>query len=83
MRKSRLIICIVLILIAAIALVFIVRSVHDSRPKEGKWKGNIHQFKPTYPGEGLVIILVGIAGALSFLGGIYLTIVALREDIWW
>ena len=83
MRKSRLIIGIVLILIAAIALVFIVRSVHDSLPKKGKWKGNIHQFKPTYPGEGLVIILVGIAGAMSFLGGIYLTIVALREDIWW
>ncbi|MDO4834840.1 MAG: hypothetical protein Q4B07_00080 [Clostridia bacterium] len=83
MRKSRLIIGIVLILIAAIALVFIVRSVHDSLPKEGKWKGNIHQFKPTYNGEGLVIILVGIAGAMSFLGGIYLTIVALREDIWW
>ena len=82
-RKSRLITGIALLLIFAIALVFVIQSVKHGLPPEGKWMGNIHQWKPHYTGEGLVIVLVGIAGALMFLGGIWLTIVALREDIWW
>ena len=79
MGKSRLIV----ILVAIIILVFVVRAVYNGLPEEGKWKGNIKQWKPAYNGEGLVIILVGIAGALCFIGGIHLTIIALREDIWW
>ena len=83
MRKSRLIAGILLILVFVAALIFVVESVKHGLPPEGQWKGNIHQWKPHYNGEGLVIILVGIVGALSFLIGIYLTIIALREDIWW
>ncbi len=82
-RRGRLICGIILVLIAIAALIIVIKSVHDGLPPEGQWKGNIHQWKPAYAGEGLVIVFVGIAGALSFLGGIFLTIVALRQDIWW
>ena len=82
-KRVRLICGIILVLIAIAALVFVIKSVHDGLPPEGQWKGNIHQWKPAYAGEGLVIIFVGIAGALCFLSGIMLTIVALRQDHWW
>ncbi len=47
---------------------------------EGQWKGNIHQWKPAFAGQGLLIILIGIAGSLSFFVGIIRTILALRGE---
>lgn len=80
MTKKRLISGIILILIAAVALIFVVKSVHDGLPVEGEWKGNIHQWKPAYAGEGLVIVLAGIVGALNFLLGSMLMVVGLTQD---
>ena len=82
MKRGRLITGIVLVLIFIVALVFVIHSVKHGLPEEGEWKGNIHQWKPHYAGEGLVITLVGIVGTLFFLIGIWLTVVALREDAW-
>ena len=69
MRKSRLLAGILLILVFVAILIFVVESVKHGLPPEGQWKGNIHQWKPHYNGEGLVIILVGIVGSLSFMIG--------------
>jgi hypothetical protein len=81
MKHTKLIAAIILMLVAVIALVFVIKSVHDGLPEEGTWKGNIHQWKPSYNGEGLVIILVGIVGAVSFLSGAFLLPIALRQDV--
>ena len=82
-KKGRLIIGLCLILIAVISLVFVIHSVAHGLPADGQWKGNIHQWKPHYAGEGLVIVFVGILFAFSFLGGIILSIIAFRQDFWW
>ena len=84
MRSSastkKLIIGIVLLVIFVAALLYVIYGVKNGLPSEGQWKGNIHQWKPAFAGQGLLIILIGIAGSLSFFVGIILTILALRGE---
>ncbi len=80
MKFFKLIVGFVLILAFVATLIFIVGSIQHGLPADGPWKGNIHQWKPHYPGEGLAIIFAGIVGSFSFLGGVMLTIITLHED---
>ncbi len=78
--KKKLIAGVILLLVFIAALIYVISAVHNGLPAEGQWKGNIHQWKPAFPGQGIVIIFAGIAGAMSFLAGVFLTIQSVRGD---
>lgn len=80
MKLFKLIVGIFLILAFVAALIFVVESVKHGLPAEGAMKGCIRAWKPSYPYEGLAIILTGFFGAVSLLGGTMLSILTLRED---
>ena len=72
MTKKR--VGIILIVIAAVLLVAVIVSVGASLPRDGQWKGAITQYKPPFYGHGLLMILLGIAAAVSFLTGAVLIV---------
>ena len=77
--KKKLIIAWSLIAVFTAAMIFDVVSEKNAIPAEGMWKGNIHQFHPAYPQQGLVIILVGIVGATCLLIGLIMLTLSIRE----
>ena len=76
MSKKR--IAIVLIIVAVILLAFVIFSVAACLPQDGPWTGVITQYHPPFYGHGLLMILVGIAAAISFLIGIILLVLDRR-----
>ncbi len=78
--KKKLIAGVVLLLIFIAALIYVISAVHNGLPADGQWKGSIHQWKPAFPGQGLVIIFTGIAGAAAFISGVILTIQSVHGD---
>ena len=65
---------IILIAVAAVLLGAVIISVGANLPQEGQWQGVITQYHPPFYGHGLLMILLGIAAAVSFLSGIILIV---------
>ena len=76
MTKKR--IGIVLIVLAFALLAAVIISIGASLPQDGQWKGVITQYHPPFYGHGLLMILLGIAAAVSFLAGSILIVMDKR-----
>ena len=71
-------VAIILIAISVILMGIVIVSVGANLPQEGQWKGVITQYKPPFYGHGLLMVLLGIASAISFLVGIILLVLDKR-----
>ena len=76
MTKKR--IGIILVALAAVLLAIVIISVGANLPQEGQWQGVITQYKPPFYAHGLLMILLGIVAAISFLVGIILIVLDKR-----
>ena len=60
----------VLIALSIACLVFVVLGIHNNIAHTGAAAGKITSYKPPFYGHGLLIIGIGVAGAVLFLTGI-------------
>jgi len=82
MRKHwKKIVGIILVLVSVALLVFTIQSVADNLAKDGPVAGKINSFKPAYQNQGVVIILTGIASAISFLAGICFLALGRKKEV--
>ena len=80
MRNAKIIGGIVSLILSVGSFIFAVASLVSGLPADGPMKGSIRAFKPLYQNQGLYIILAFAAGALLFLGGLFVLILGMREE---
>ncbi len=70
---------IALILLAVVLIGLVISSVGANMAHEGPVAGKITSYKPPFYSHGLWMVVFIALGGLSFLGGLMLTVVGIRE----
>ena len=77
--NAKKIVGIALILLAVVLIGIVLFSVGINMAHEGPVAGKIVSYKPSFHDHGLLMVVLIVAGALSFLSGLLLYFIGHRE----